>query len=283
MPDKDKEQEVDVVPAGSQEIGNNEPKQQAQNQDKEGTKEAPKGSEDTKSADQDNDKSGNAETKSADKEPSSDIESVLKKYAETQEQITGQLSSLNQQMQSQQQSQQQQVEQGPDYQSQLTQLDQKLSDGEITLAEHTQQSRNIMQQQLTEQITSQFEEKMSERQAEEARQRFLQENPDFEQVSQSPEFQQFLEQNPVYDVAGAYEHFKRQEQQQQMQTLQEQLDQLKQEREAAVKNGAKVTDTVGKSEGHEMRQGNQNQNDNLGVEGGMLAALRQFRSQAGTA
>lgn len=281
MSPKEKENEIDVVPAGSQEIGDKEPKQQAQTQDKGSQTDTTKGSEDTKSADQNNDKSDSAETKGADKDNSANIESVLQRYADTQEQITNQLSSLNQQMQGQQQPQEQQ--QGPDYQSQLTELDSKLSDGEITLAEHTQQSRNIMQQQLTEQIASQFEEKMSQRQAEEARQRFLQENPDFEQVSQSPEFQQFLEQNPVYDVAGAYEHFKRQEQSQQLQTLKEQLDQLKQEREEAVKNGAKVTDTVGKAEGHEMRQGVQTQNDNLGVEGGMLAALRQFRSQAGTA
>ena len=291
MGDTKNKEELDIVPAGSQEIANSKDStgdKQAQAKD-EGTQDSKsKGSEDTKSAEQDTSSKKDAEAKTdskdTGKDTQGDIESVLKKYADTQEQITSQLSSLNERMgQGQQQEQGQQEQAKPDYQSELSALDEKLSDGEITLAEHTQKSRSIMQQQLTEEIASQFEEKMSERQAEEARQRFLEQNPDFEQISQSQEFQNFLQENPVYDVAGAYEHFKRQQDQQQIQSLQQQLDQLKQQQEAAVKNGAKVTDSVGKTEGSEMRQGMQAANENLSAEQGMLAALRQFRAQSGSA
>lgn len=176
--------------------------------------------------------------------------------------------------------QQQPSEPAPDFEAKVSELEKQLSDGEITTEDFAREQSKIMDQKLQYSMQQMMQQYQQEQSAQQVLQSYMQQNPDFNQVLQSKEAQQLMQQNPVFDEVSAYEHLKRANAEKQMQEMQQQVQALQQERDEAIKNGAKVTDFVSKEEGSEIRQGVEADNKNLSPEEGMLQAMRRARQGA---
>lgn len=170
--------------------------------------------------------------------------------------------------------------QEPDYDSQLNELDRMLQEGELNLSDYQTRQRSIMEQKAKTEASSVVDQKLQEKEMEQASDQYLQQNPDFQQYYNSQSMQQTMKQNPLLDEVGAYEHLKRVEAESKVGELQQQLEQLQKEREQAVKNGAQVTDTVGKDSGSALQHGEVENNKNLTPQDGMMAALQRARQTA---
>jgi hypothetical protein len=165
----------------------------------------------------------------------------------------------------------------PDYDAQLNELDRMLKEGEINLDEYQVRQRGIMESKAEEKASSVVDQKLEQQKLEQATEKYMQENPDFEQYYNSKEMQQLMKQNPLLDEVSAYERLKRSEMEGKVSELQQQIEALQKERDQAVKNGAQVTDTVGKDSGSALQHGEIENNKNLGPQQGMLAALQRAR------
>lgn len=227
------------------------------------------GSQSEQSTGQDQNK--NQEEQGGDK----NIDQLLNQFSELQKQV----SSINNRIP--ESNSEGKKEETPDFEAQLSELDQKMANGDLTMDQYLKQQRAINDQRVQQQASQIVEQKLGEKEVDEATQKFLSDNPDFQEVSQTKEFQQFMQQNPVYDVAGAYEKFKRQQDQSKIQELEQQIQTLKQQQEEAVKNGAKVTDTVGKESGAEAKEGVKTTEDNLTGDDALMAALQKYQQAQG--
>lgn len=165
----------------------------------------------------------------------------------------------------------------PDHDAQLNELDRMLKEGEINLDEYQVRQRGIMESKAEEKASSVVDQKLEQQKLEQATEKYMQENPDFEQYYNSKEMQQLMKQNPLLDEVSAYERLKRSEMEGKVSELQQQIEALQKERDQAVKNGAQVTDTVGKDSGAALQHGEIENNKNLGPQEGMLAALQRAR------
>ncbi len=165
----------------------------------------------------------------------------------------------------------------PDHDAQLNELDRMLKEGEINLDEYQVRQRGIMESKAEEKASSVVDQKLEQQKLEQATEKYMQENPDFEQYYNSKEMQQLMKQNPLLDEVSAYERLKRSEMEGKVSELQQQIEALQKERDQAVKNGAQVTDTVGKDSGAALQHGEIENNKNLGPQEGMMAALQRAR------
>ena len=270
------EEQEKAIPSGSQPMNNGGQSQPARSQDK--------GSEDTSQA------KGQGETGTSQDTATSNTQSGASEKDESTAQLLetlqqqgaqfAQLAEALQQQRGDAETPETPGEPAPDYDAQMQELQKKLSDGELTTEEFAQQQSQIMEQKLQTSMQQMMQQYQQQQSAEQVLNQYMQQNPDFNDVLKSQEAQSLLQQNPVFDEVAAYEHMKRQTAESQLSELQQQIQTLQQERDEAIKNGAKVTDYVSKDEGAEMRQGVEADNKNLSPEEGMRLAMRRARQGA---
>lgn len=270
------EEKESTVPSGSQPLNNSGQSQPGSSQDKgsESTSQA-KGQGETESGQ--NNATGNTQSGAGEKDEST---AQLLETLQQQGAQFAQLAEALQQQRGDAETPEQTGEPAPDYDAQMNDLQKKLSDGEITTEEFAQQQSQIMEQKMQSSMQQMMQQYQQQQSAEQAINQYMQQNPDFSNVLQSQDAQALLQNNPVFDEVAAYEHMKRQSAESQLSELQQQVQALQQERDEAIKNGAKVTDYVSKDEGSEMRQGVEADNRNLSPEEGMRQAMRRARQGA---
>lgn len=277
----DKEEKEKVVQTGSQPVDNsgtskNNAKDTEQGTEKQGSEEQASGSQTEASSQSEGSQQkategGEGKEAGEQKTGERSTEDLLKTLEKSQQEITQRLDSMTKP------SEEGQKEQQPDYDAQLNELDRMLKEGELNVDDYSARVRSIQEQKFANQSSEIVDQKLKEQQMEQATDQYLQQNPDFQQYYNSQEMQQVMKQNPLLDEVGAYEYLKRQEAEQQIADLNQRLEQLQQERDNAVKNGAEVTDMPGKDSGAALQHGEVETNKNLSPEEGMKAALRRVR------
>lgn len=274
-----KEEKEKVVPTGSEPVDNsgtskNSAKNAEQSSEKQGSQDQPSGSQPEGASQSEGSQKAaeGGESKEAGEQKVGErsTEDLLKTLEQSQQQINQRLDSMTRPAEEGQ-------SQEPDYDAQLNELDRMLKEGELNLDEYQSRQRSVMEQKFTNQSSEIVDQKLQEQQMEQATEQYLQNNPDFQQYYNSTVMQQVMRQNPLMDEVGAYESLKRQEAESKVAELNQQLEQLKQERDNAVKNGAEVTDMPGKESGAALQHGEVENNKNLSPQEGMLAALRRAR------
>lgn len=284
MPDKEKRDNQErVVPTGSQPQNNSaqaktgktgDNKSQSDNQQGDNSASSQnEGSQGTEGGEQQASTQQQQQDQGTEKENST--EDLLKRMEKSQDEIRQRLDSFTKQDETANQDQQ-----VPDHDSQLSELDSLLEKGEITVDQYQKQSREIQEKKSQEQARNEVEKRLQEEKMEKASDQFLQENPDYPQYHKSEEMQRLMNQNPLFDEVSAYERLKRQEADSERQRLQQELDELKKTQENAVKNGERVTDSVGKEPGSSLQHGEVEEDQNLSSKEGMRAALRRTRGNA---
>lgn len=274
MPDKDKKD--NAVPAGSKPVDNSKATKAEPGQSddqKAGAKDQPPASADNKAAAATDDKGSQAKGDGAgaatDQTGQKSTEELMKSIEDVNRKLDG-LSKTSEDGKTE----------VPDHDAQLGKLDEMLKGGEIDLEQYQKQSREIMRQQSQEQAAQAVDKRLEEQKLEEASDKYMQDNPDFHQYMESPELKQLMKQNPLFDEVSGFERLKRMEAEAKSAELNKQIEQLQHERDQAVKNGAHVTDSVGKDSGAAIQHGEIEENKNLSAREGMLAALRRSRQAA---
>lgn len=270
----DKEEKEKVVPTGSRPVDNSETsKNNAKNTEQGSEKQGPESQASGASQSEGSQKTtegGEGKKAGEQKTGERSTEELLKTLENSQQEISQRLDSLTQPTEEGQAQQ-------PDHDAQLNELDRMLKEGELNLDDYQSRQRNVMEQKFANQSSEIVDQKLQEQRMEQATEQYMQQNPDFQQYYNSREMQQIMQQNPLMDEVGAYESLKRQEAEQKNADLNQQLEQLKQERDNAVKNGAEVTDMPGKESGAALQHGEVETNKNLSPQEGMLTALRRAR------
>jgi hypothetical protein len=141
-----------------------------------------------------------------------------------------------------------------DFDAELDVLRTKVEDGELTASEAYIEQTKILREQMSYVMDTKLAEKEREHQAKTAVQKFLEQNQDFEQVTQTQEAESFLRQNPVYDRLAYYERTQRAKAETMLTQTMAQLASVTAELEAARKAGAVGTDKVGKDAGAGVRE-----------------------------
>jgi len=276
-----KDEKEKAVPTGSEPVDNSGTSKNNENDSEQQTSDnQSQSSTDQTQSSQDK---GSKQTEGSDQAGASD----------QQQQTTGQMSTeellqtlqksqqdieqVNQKLDSLQKTSEDGQGQQPDHDSQLNELDRMLKDGEINLDEYQVRQRGIMEEKSKQQANDVVEQRLEQQKLEQATEEYMKSNPDFEQYYNSKEMQQLLKSSPLMDEVGAYERLKRSEAESKVSELQQQIEALQKERDQAVKNGAQVTDTVGKDSGAALQHGEIENNKNLGPQQGMMAALQRAR------
>ena len=268
MPDKNNEDKA--VPTGSEPQDNSAPsKNNSQNQGEDGQN-ASSQSEGSQKTEGGESQGGNDQTQ--DTQGQRSTEDLLQTLQKSQQEISEKLDGL-----------QKPAEEGstqstePDYDAQLNELDRMLQEGELNLSDYQTRQRSIMEQKAEAKAGNVVDQKLQEQKLEQASEDYIKQNPDFQQYYNSQEMQKVMKDNPLMDEIGAYEKLKRSEAENALAEKDKQIEQLKQEREQAVKNGAQVTDATGKDPGAALQHGEVENNKNLSPEQGMMAALKRSR------
>ena len=278
MPDKNKEDKS--VPTGSEPVDNSgtsknsqdnsQNKGEQQTGDNQTQSSQDKGSKQTEGSEQTGASGQDSQQGTTGEKSTEELLATLQKSQSDIQQISDKLDGL------QKTSDDGQAKE-PDYDAQLNELDRLLKEGEIQLDEYQVRQRGIMEQKAEEKASSVVDQKLEQQKLEQATEKYMQENPDFEQYYNSKEMQQLMKQNPLLDEVSAYERLKRSEMENKVAEKDRQIAELQQERDQAVKNGAAVTDTVGKDSGAALQHGEIENNKNLGPQEGMMAALQRTR------
>lgn len=274
-----KDEKENSVPTGSEPVDNSGTSKNNQNDGNQQTSDSQsQSSTDQTQSSQDK---GSNKTEGADQAGASDQQSTgqmsTEELLQTLQKSQQDIEQVNQKLDSMQKPSDDGQSQEPDYESQLGELDRMLKSGEINLDEYQVRQRGIMEEKSKQQANDVVEQRLEQQKMEQATEEYMKSNPDFEQYYNSKEMQQLMKSNPLMDEVGAYERLKRSEAEGKVSELNQQIEQLQKERDNAVKNGAAVTDTVGKDSGAALQHGEIENNKNLGPQEGMMAALQRTR------
>lgn len=148
----------------------------------------------------------------------------------------------------------------------LAEMQEKLENGDLEISKYATEMNRLQQQRFDAQReadrqVNQLDNQLAQQKAEvnqqvrQARERFIEQNPDFVSSYQSGKITQAMQDPQIQNVFGdnpaaVYEHMRSQELAQQNQALQQELDQLKQQQQqavsaAAANPNAKVGDSAG--------------------------------------
>lgn len=197
--------------------------------------------------------------------------------------LSKQLEALNQSIQGMGQSgtpdgQGAEQAQARDFDAELAALQQQAEDGDISYQELLMQSQAIQEAKTQQQVQEAIGQYDQQKQVAEVRERFLAENPDFNDFIQSDQNTAMQQSNPVLDNVSAYFANKAQAQGQQLAALQQELAALKAERESSIAGAAgQQTSKVGAESGTDIKEAAKSKNKNLSAREGMMAALNAVR------
>ena len=169
---------------------------------------------------------------------------------------------------------------GPSEDEQLSQLYQKMEDGEIEIAEGMKQALAINSNLTASRVMNQLSQQQQQNKVSEIQGKFLTDNPDYQGVLESGALKPYLDADPLADEYVAYHKFK----------ADEQMNALKAEYEqkilAAKEEGAKLAkgaETAGKVLGKQGSTAMAPQvqrpfKNNQEASAAMMATLKQMRS-----
>lgn len=162
---------------------------------------------------------------------------------------------------------------------QLSELQQKAVNGEITNEEMLGQSAPLLREQARLAARQELDAERQQGQVQAAQGQFLQDYPDFEAFVGSPEAQQFVQTNPVFDHVSAFFAAREQKALQENQALQSQVAQLQEQIQKSIKNAATEQSAIVGEGGSDVGVPSTYRGDGLAPQQGGLAALHRARKQ----
>ena len=201
--------------------------------------------------------------------------------SELMERMAQQISLLTQQLA---QGQQQQAPgEGTDplevIEQQIAAIQDKAVKGEITYEESMAQIVGLMDQKTNLVVERGLQNHESQKQMAGLKDRFLSENPDFEQFASSPEAQALIQQNPVLDHVSAYFLNKAEAATSQVAQLQTQVAELQKQIGESIKGAATQQSVVVGGESESVGVPATYRGDGLNAEKGGMAALARARKE----
>lgn len=161
-------------------------------------------SEDTKAAETE----GSAETKEPEVETRSESE-PFHKHPRFQ-QLIGKNKELEKSLQEMQEQMQAMAKQsapegeGSDLESQFAEVSRQLEDGDISMSEALTKQRELIESSSQQRIETIMQEQQRQADAARIQERFLADNPDFEELKNSGDLEAIVQTNPLHDMLSAY-------------------------------------------------------------------------------
>jgi len=205
-------------------------------------------------------------------------EDFAAKLAAQLDELNSSIKTMGAQPQGDPQGQQGSQEPARDYDSELAELQKQAADGDISYNDLISKSQAIHEAKTQDLVQNSLKQYHEEQQTRTVQERFLSENPGFQDFIASPENQALQQANPVLDNVSSYYAAKAQSAEAKATELEAQLAQLQQEREAAVGGAAqRQSGRVGTESGSDVRQSQAQGTKNLSARDGMMAALKAMR------
>lgn len=107
-------------------------------------------------------------------------------------------------------SQQAQTPAQPDYDAQLMDIQQKVDDGELSIAEALKLSSDISANKAATLAAQQMQKLQQQQQAQQVQTQWLEQNPDYTEFVGSPDHASIMKSNPLHDDFSAYHAWKAQ-------------------------------------------------------------------------
>lgn len=145
-------------------------------------------------------------------------------------------------------------QEGEDVHKLLAAMKQEVASGEKTPDQVFDQLVDVMGKQATQLAKNAVDEALQQKDVEQFRNKYLQENPDFPQAVKSPEFNRLLQENPILDRVAGYERLKRLESEKARTDLAAKVQELQAKVDTLQKQGAESTANVGRESGSEVRE-----------------------------
>lgn len=163
---------------------------------------------------------------------------------------------------------------------QIADLQAKAAKGELTYEESMAQVVSLMDQKMQVGLQRGLEQHENQKQFAGYKDRFLEENADFEQFAQSPEAQAIIQQNPVLDHVSAYFLNKADAAAQRAAQLETENAELRKQVGDSIKSAATEQSSVVGGESDAIGVPSTYRGDGLDAEKGGLAALSRARRTA---
>lgn len=206
-----------------------------------------------------------------------DLAAYFQKLQESNTKLAEKLDGIQTQQNNQDASGQDQTQPLDQINTQLQDLRQQVTDGDIDMQTYVDKQSELLEQKQSILVDQRLDQYNQEQEAMRTYERYLQENPDFREVVASQDVQGMIQQNPILDEVSGYERAKRMAAEAKVQELEQRMAALEKEQQEAVRNGDRVTDTPGKESGTDLKDA-QAADKNLSPREGMLAALRKHRA-----
>lgn len=168
----------------------------------------------------------------------------------------------------------------PNYDEEFTGIQAKVTSGDMTFAEALAETRRITTAEVMGQAQAAMAEMSAERDAEQAKNAFLDKHQDYEEIAKSGALDPILEENPMFDTFTAYFVYKANQALSDRETAVNEAFEKGKAEQAKAEEGVKTTQTVLDSSGAEIAQTSKTGKPltDSQMEDSMMASIKNLRA-----